>query len=189
MTKHNNNPELLPFPLFESLEFKDLEGMMKPRIHVDEFSSKMGDDDDIIVISFFVRDNQAAKDLMTWFEKGYDFVLDADKSPGEIKPNRWLVYIEMRRRSTAGGNVEMLLDDLGTLTEYSKDDWVMHYKDQDYPFTRETFDSVVPTSPKEYRKRYESEMNEMRVAAGLPTKQIYERDAAIKTIQSAAGII
>jgi hypothetical protein len=32
-------------------------------------------------------------------------------------------------------------------------------------------------------------MNEMRVAAGLPTKQIYERDNAIKAIQSAAGII
>lgn len=187
--KAQHNPKHQPFPLFESLEFKDLEGMMKPRIHVDEFSSKMGDDDDIIVVSFFVRDNQAAKDLMTWFEKGYDFVLDADKSPGEIKPNRWLVYVEMRRRSTAGGNVELLIDDLGTLTEYTKDDWTMHYKDQDYPFSRETFDSVVPTSPKEYRKRYESEMNEWRVAAGLPTKQIYERDDALKSIQSAAGII
>ena len=29
----------------------------------------------------------------------------------------------------------------------------------------------------------------MRVAAGLPTKQIYERDNEIKAIQSAAGII
>ena len=162
---------------------------MKPRIHVDEFSSKMGDDDDIIVVSFFVRDAQAAKDLMTWFEKGYDFVLDADKSPGEIKPNRWLVYVEMRRRSTAGGNVELILDDLGTLTEYTKDDWTMHYKDKDYPFTRDTFDNIVPTSPKEYRKRYESEMNEWRVAAGLQTKQIYERDDTMKSIQSAAGII
>ena len=163
--------------------------MMKPTIHVDEFSSKMGDDDDIIVVSFFVRDNQAAKDLMSWFEKGYDFVIDSDKSPGEIKPNRFLVYLELRRRSTAGGNVEMLIDDLGTLTEYTKDDWIMHYKGKEYPFSRDTFDSVVPLSPKEYRKRYESDMNEMRVAAGLPTKQIYERDNAIKAIQSAAGII
>jgi len=187
---NNNSPvQLQPFPLFESLEYKDLEGLMKPTIHVDEFSSKMGDDDDIITLSFFVRDNQAAKDLMSWFEKGYDFVIDADKSPGEIKPNRYLVYLEMRRRSTAGGNVETLLDDLNTLTEFSKDDWIMHYRDKDYPFSRDTFDSVVPLSPKEYRKRFESEMNEMRVAAGLPTKQIYERDNLMKSIQSAAGII
>lgn len=185
----NSNLKLQPFPLFESLEYKDLDGLMKPTIHVDEFSSKMGDDDDIITLSFFVRDNQAAKDLMNWFEKGYDFVIDADKSPGEIKPNRYLVYLEMRRRSTAGGNVELLLDDLGTLTEFTKDDWIMHYRDKEYPFSRDTFDSVVPLSPKEYRQRFESEMNEMRVAAGLPTKQIYERDNLMKSIQSAAGII
>jgi hypothetical protein len=49
--------------------------MMKPTIHVDEFAAKMGDDDDIIVLSFFVRDLSAAKDLVGWFEKGYDFVL------------------------------------------------------------------------------------------------------------------
>ena len=79
MHNNNSNNQLV----FESLEYKDLEGMMKPTIHVDEFTSKMGDDDDIIVVSFFVRDDQAAKDLMQWFEKGYDFVLDADKSPGE----------------------------------------------------------------------------------------------------------
>jgi hypothetical protein len=186
---NSNNLKLQPFPLFESLEYKDLDGLMKPTIHVDEFSSKMGDDDDIVTVSFFVRDNQAAKDLMSWFEKGYDFVLDADKSPGEIRPNRYLVYIEMRRRSTAGGNVELLLDDLSTLTEFTKDDWTMHYRDKEYQFSRDLFDSVVPLSPKEYRKRFESEMNEMRVAAGLPTKQIYERDTAIKSIQSAAGII
>jgi len=103
-------------PLFESLSYKDLEGILKPTIHVDEFSSKMGEDDDIIVVSFFVRDAQAAKDLMSWFEKGYDFVLDADRSPGEIKPNRYLVYVEIRRRSTAGGHVATLRDDHGRLT-------------------------------------------------------------------------
>jgi hypothetical protein len=50
----------------------------------------MGDDDDIIVASFFVRSQQAARDLMNWFEKGYDWVMDADVSPGEISPGRYL---------------------------------------------------------------------------------------------------
>jgi hypothetical protein len=179
----NNNS-----PLFESLDYKDLEGLMKPTVHVDEFSSKMGDDDDIIVVSFFVRDAQAAKDLMAWFEKGYDFVLDADKSPGEIKPNRFLVYVEIRRRSTAGQHVETLLSDLNTLTEYELDDWTMHYKDQSVPFTRDMFDSVVPTSPKAYRERYEKDLNEVRVSAGLPYKRIYETDSELKSLQSAAGL-
>ena len=189
MTTNNNlwpNNQLL----FESLEYKDLEGLMKPTVHVDEFSSKMGDDDDIIVISFFVRDQQAAKDLMNWFEKGYDFVLDADRSPGEIKPNRYLVYVEIRRRSTAGGHVEMLLDDLGTLTEFDLADWTMHYEDQSVPFSRDAFDTMVPLSPHAYRERKESELNEMRQAAGLPVVTTYEKkDPALQAIQSAAGIL
>lgn len=186
MHNKNSNNQLV----FESFEYKDLEGLMKPTIHVDEFSSKMGDDDDIIVISFFLRDEQAAKDLMSWFEKGYDFVLDADRSPGEIKPNRYLVYVEIRRRSTAGAHVEQLIKDLNTLTEFDVDDWTMHYRNQNIPFSRDAFDSTVPLTPKEYRRRYDEELNEVRSRAGIETKRIYDdKDPAIKIIQSAAGII
>ena len=185
---HNNNSNN---QLFESLDFKDLDGLLKPTIHVDEFSSKMGDDDDIIVISFFVRDAQAAKDLMMWFEKGYDFVLDADRSPGEIRPGRYLVYVELRRRSTAGGHVEQLLDDLNTLTEFEDSTaWTMHYRGREIPFSREAFDSTVPLTPRAYRERYEKDLNEVRVAAGMPVITTYDkRDRDLQKIQSAAGII
>lgn len=178
-----------PKLISEALEYKDMEGMIKPTIHVDEFASKMGDDDDIIVVSFFVRSKQAADDLANWFEKGYDWVLDADTSPGELKPGRYLVYVEMRRRSQAGAKIEEALDDLNTLTEFeNSSDWTMHYEDQDVPFSRETFDRLVPLSPKEYRERREQDLNEMRVAAGVEPKQIYDRDQDIRQLQSAAGI-
>jgi hypothetical protein len=168
-----------------------MDGLMKATIHVDEFSSKMGDDDDIIVISFFVRNDQAAKDLMMWFEKGYDFVLDADRSPGEIKPGRYLVYVELRRRSTAGAHVEQLLNDLNTLTEFEDSaDWTMHYKDQTVPFSRDAFDATVPLTPKAYRDRYEKDLNEVRIAAGMPVRSSYDKkDRTLQIIQSAAGII
>lgn len=175
--------------VFETLEYKDMEGMVKPTIHVDEFASKMGDDDDIIVLSFFVRSNQASTDLASWFEKGYDFVLDADCSPGEIKPGRYLVYIEMRRRSTAGAKVAELIGDLETLTEFSPDEWLMVYNGKEVPFSQETFERLVPLTPKEYRKRKDDSLNEMRRAAGLDHKQIHAVERDIKTIQAAAGII
>ena len=192
MNKPNNQPSL-PLAdkrqLSEALEFKDLDGMMKNTIHVDEFSSKMGDDDDIIVVSFFVRSKEAARDLVNWFEKGYDWILDADTSPGEIKPGRFLVYVEMRRRSSAGKWIADMLDDLSTLTEYKSDsDWTMHYEGQEYPFSQETFDSTVPLSPKEYRKRKDEDLNEMRIAAGVEPVQIHEREQDIRALQSAAGI-
>lgn len=175
--------------LNEALEYKDLEGMMKPTIHVDEFAAKMGEDDDICVVSWFVRDKNAAKDLMSWFEKGYDFVLDADQSPGEIKPNRYLVYVELRRRSSLPRQIEELLDDLQTLTEFETKDWQLHYEGKTYPWSPETFAKLVPLSPRDYRERKEQDLNEMRVAAGLDVKPTYESDRSIRIIQSAAGIL
>jgi hypothetical protein len=196
---HNNSNNNLPLQqpplptskqhrLSEALEFKDMVGMLKPTIHVDEFASKMGDDDDIIVVSFFVRSDQAARDLVNWFEKGYDWVMDSDRSPGEIKPGRYLVYVEMRRRSTAGEKIAQALDDLSTLTEYKGDNWNMHYEDNDVPFDVETFNRLVPLSPKEYRARKEKDLNEMRVAAGVEPVAVFERERDIRQLQSAAGI-
>ena len=176
--------------LNEGLGYKDMEGMMKPTLHIDEFSSKMGEDADIIVVSFFVRDKQAAKDLMHWFEKGYDFVLDADTSPGEIKPNRYLVYIEMRRRNAAPRQIEEILDDLSTLTEYDSDEWTMVYKKKQHEWSLETFAELVPLTPTEYREHTEGDLNEMRIAAGLDTKPIYTTVSKdLQALQSAAGIL
>lgn len=182
-----NNPQCRR--LFEGLQYKDLDGLMKPTIHVDEFSSKMGDDEDIIVLSFFVRDKQASKDLMGWFEKGYDFVLDADRSPGEIKPNRYLVYVEMRRRRVAPENIQQMLDDLGTLTEFEPKDWQVHYQGKTWDWNPETFAKTVPLSADEYRARQEGDLNEWRTAAGLPEKRIHETRQDTAELQRAAGII
>lgn len=174
--------------LSEGLEHKDLVDILKPTIHIDEFASKMGDDDDIIVASFYVRSRQAADDLVNWFEKGYDWVLDADVSPGEIRPGRYLVYVEMRRRSSAGKHITDALEDLETLTEFHIDEWKMTYNDQTYQFDQATFEKLVPLSPKEYRRRKEVELNEMRAAAGIQPVQIFEREKDVQSLQSAAGI-
>ena len=48
----------------------------------------------------------------------------------------------------------------------------------------------MPLTPRAYRDRYEKDLNEVRVAAGLPVVTTYDRqDRALQAIQSAAGII
>lgn len=174
--------------LSEGLQYKDLDGIMKSTIHVDEFSSKMGDDADIIVISFFVRGQQAARDLMAWFEKGYDFVIDADRSPGEIKPGRYLVYVELRRRNAAPANVQELLNDLATLTEFEPDDWIVHYDSAKWSWNQDEFRQRVPLTPAKYREHTEQDLNQVREAAGLPVKRIYRPTPDLRDLQDAAGI-
>jgi hypothetical protein len=148
----------------------------------------MGDDEDIIVLSFFVRDKEAARDLVAWFEKGYDFIMDADRSPGEIKPNRYLVYVEIRRRSSAPDNIELLLDDLGTLTEFDIQDWQVHYEGREWPWSVEKFRSTVPLSPDAYRASREEDLNEWRQSAGLPVKKIRDTKQDLRELQDIAGI-
>ena len=170
------------------LEYKCLKGMIKPTIHIDEFASKMGEDDDVLVASFYVTDEQAAKDLVGWFEKGYQFILDADRSPGEISPNKYLVYVEMKRRSNIGDNLSTMLEDLSTLCELESVDWTFRYGKQEQEFTTEQFEKVVPTSPKAYRLDKELGLNEVRSRAGLATKRIYENDKEIQKLKDIANL-
>jgi hypothetical protein len=180
----NNNCKLLN----EGLEYKDLEGLMKATMHVDEFSANMGEDADVMVLSFFVRDKQAARDLVAWFEKGYEFILDSDRSPGEIRPGRYLVYVELRRRATAVDHIQELLDDLSTLTEYEPQDWIVHANDRVSHWNPEQFSDLVPLTPDAYRAEHEQDLNDLRDAAGIPAKKIHDTKSDMKDLQAAAGI-
>jgi hypothetical protein len=67
----------------------------------------------------------------------------------------------------------------------------MGYKGQEMPFTVETFNELVPTSPQQYREREQFELNEMRTAAGIPNKTIYnkgKKDKALEKFLLNAGI-
>ena len=61
----------------------DLNDMVYRIMEIDSFASKMGEDKDIVTLSFSVKEKAAAEDLMNFIEKGYEFVLDADVTPGE----------------------------------------------------------------------------------------------------------
>lgn len=174
--------------LVEGLEYKDLETMLKPTIHIDEFASKMGDDDDVAVLSFYVRDAQAAQDLVSFFEKGYEWVLDAETSDGEVKANRYLVYVEMKRRNSLADQVVEMIEDLESLTEHEVKDWILHYNFKDYKLSKEEIQRVVPLSPHAYRIYKEKNLNEMRSIAGLPVKEIKVTDPALLAMQRAARI-
>ena len=77
-----------------SLDYMDLEGQLNDKVTVDEYAAKMGPDNDIVTLTFISNSKLAAEDLVTWFERGYDWVLDASVSEGEIEPGKWLVFVE-----------------------------------------------------------------------------------------------
>lgn len=180
--------------LNEGLDYHDLEGIMTPTVTVDEYAAKMGKDSEIVTLSFIVNNKQAGSDLSDWFERGYDFVLDAQVSDGELSSGKYLVFVEMNRRTTVPERIIKLIEDLETLNDIPLKDWTIVVDDEEYEPSEEILKQVIKLSPQQYRETVEpekeEELNEMRERAGLDVKPIYtdKQDSELKSYKSMAGL-
>ena len=179
--------------LNEGLDYHDLEGQMIPTVTVDEYAAHMGNDSEIVTLAFTIKSEAAGNDLVDWFERGYDFVLDAQVSEGEVKPGQYLVFVEMNRRSSVPKRIIELLDDLETLTAIPVKDWTIIVDEEEYSPEEEVLKQVITISPHDYREEVEveeEEINEMRERAGLEVKVIHadKQDAEIKAFKAMAGL-
>lgn len=177
--------------LMEGFDHGDLEHILLPHVSVDEYEAKMGENADVITLAFIVNNEQAGKDLSGWFERGYDWVLDAKVSEGELSKGKYLVFVEFNRRRSSPERIVQLIEDLETLTNVSVSDWTVKVDDEEHPANAEVLSKVIITSPQEYREKKESEdeLNDMRGLAGLDNKDIYgEPDEEIRNMKTIAGL-
>ena len=175
----------------ESLDYMDMRGQVEPTVSIDEYAAKMGPDNEVVTLSFIVKSRLAGEDLVSWFEKGYDFVIDASISEGELAPGKYVVFVELDRRSKVPQRIIELLTDLKTLTDIPVRDWKVKIDNKDYDVSEEVIRQNIILNPNEYKaeKEKEKELNEMRVAAGLEPKKLYDsKDALLRDFIAAAGL-
>jgi hypothetical protein len=108
-----------------SLKPGDLRDLVDKVFEIDGYKSKMGDDSEIVVLSFTVAEEQAAKDLVSFIEKGYSFVLDADNTTGEQENGMYRVYVELERDRHVPEQIMEILDGIKKLTD--RDDFRFRY--------------------------------------------------------------
>ncbi len=139
-----------------ALDPQDLEGRVEDTVHFDEYKPKMGKDDAVIVATFKVFGKQPAMDLENFIEMGYDWVIDAETSAGEISEGRYIVFVEAERRSTYPQKFMSMISDLNNLTDV--EDWKMMYfakpdssKNAVQKLSQDTLANSIPLSPKNYR--------------------------------------
>jgi hypothetical protein len=137
----------------EGLRPKDLENLVFPIFEVDSFKSKMGEDPDVCVISFYVKERQPARDMMEFIEKGFNFVLDADVSSGENNKGDYHVFVELNRTPKIVEQIEDVIYGLKKLTGI--DSWKFKYhKSKDIlEVSKENLSKNIPLSPKLYEER------------------------------------
>ncbi len=173
----------------EGLDHLDMENQVNNKVSVDEYAAKTGSDDDTITLAFTVKGQLASADLVDWFERGYDFVIDAQPSDGEISVGKYLVFVEMNRRSKAPARIIEMLTDLETLTGIKINEWIVEVDGEEYDADEDILKQVMKLSPHEYRLESEEGLNEMRQLSGMETsKQFNEQDADIKHFKSLAGL-
>lgn len=197
----NRNSKLLR----ENIEAGDLKRLVHHELHIDEYKSKMGDDSDIIVISFKVSGKEPSADLVSFIEKGYQDVLDADVSSGEKEGGDYLVFVELERNKKFPELLVQMMEDIMNLTEQKLEDWrVRYYKSiEDHPLTVEAIQSIVPLTPEAYAKKYSKDVDEpsdelsdkeradldhMRASAGVKVTTKAPKNEYTESLRIAAGL-
>jgi hypothetical protein len=134
----------------ENLRAGDLEHLVKKVFEIDSYKSKTGDDEDIVVLSFTVDQEDAAKDLENFIEMGYEFVLDADATPGETDDGNYRVYVELERNRHVARQIMEIIDGIILLTglEYMRFRYFKSFKSE--LANEENISAVVPTDKNSY---------------------------------------
>ena len=135
----------------ESLRAQDLRHMIKKVFGVDSYKSKVGNDEEVVVLSFVVSEEDPAKDLENFIEMGYDFVLDADVTPGETDDGEFLVFVELERGRHVAEQIMQIVNGVTKLTEfdYMRFRYFKNFKSQEA--TEENLEAVVPTDKNSYK--------------------------------------
>ena len=135
----------------ESLRAGDLRHMIKKVFGVDNYKSKVGNDEEVVVLSFVVSEEDPAKDLENFIEMGYDFVLDADVTPGETDDGEFLVFVELERGKHVAEQIMEIINGVTKLTEfdYMRFRYFKNFKSQEA--TEENLATIVPSDKNSYK--------------------------------------
>jgi len=137
--------------LLESLRPNDLEGLIKKVFEVDSYRSKIGDDEDVVVVSFTVDGQEPAKDLENFIEMGYDFVLDADVTSGETDDGFYKVFAELERNRHVPEQIIEMLDGISQINggEKMRFRYFKGFKSQEA--TEENLAASIPLDKNSYK--------------------------------------
>jgi hypothetical protein len=189
-----NSNNFVDLKILEGLEHGDLNRMVHNEVHIDEYKSKMGDDEDIIVVSFKVKSQESAEDLVNFIEKGYDWVLDADASLGELEDGDYVVFVEADRSPKFVDGLLELLSDLDNLTDIKMNQWRIKYHkiSGEYPADKQQLENIIPLTMSDYKKflaNKNRDLDKLKTAAGVDVTTRAPKNEFTENLRTAAGLI
>jgi hypothetical protein len=130
----------------------DLEDLVHPIFEIDTYQSKMGDDKDVCVLSFKVKDRMPANDLTSFIEKGFHYVLDADTSSGENNDGEYFVFVEIPRSTHLSNHITEIVHSLEKLSGISEFKF-RYFKDNTEHLVEDEYLNTIPNTPEKYEEK------------------------------------
>ena len=139
-----------------ALRENDLRGLVKDVFEVDNYKSKIGNDRDVCVLTFIVDSKDPAEDLENFIEMGYDFVMDAECTSGELDDGKYRVFVEIERNRHLGEQLQELIDGVKKATGIEDFRFRYHKEFKSVEATLEQFEKKIPNDPDAYDAAVES---------------------------------
>ena len=132
------------------LRHNELEGMILPLVSVDEFEPKSGTNEEVIVVSFFAKDELPAYDLDDFIDKSVVEFLDSEVSPNPNEDGQYLIFVEFKRQPNFWLKLFNLVEDVENVT--GKQDWQIqpYLVDELYGLYDDALRDVVITKEEDY---------------------------------------
>ena len=132
------------------LRHGDLKNLVYDVFEIDSYASKMGEDKNIVTLSFSVKDRAPADDLVKFLEGGYSFILDSDVTSGEQADGTYKVFVELERDRQANDNIMEIIDGISKLTEIDKFRFRYYKNFRSHNTSIDSLNEFVPTDPDNY---------------------------------------
>jgi len=133
-----------------TLRQSDLRDLVYHIMEIDSYKSKMGSDEDIITLSFSVKTKEAADDLETFLEKGYEFVLDADATSGETSDGTYKVFVEIERAKDAPEQILELANGIKNLCDIDNLKFRYYKNWRSHAVDEKNLAEMIPVRPDDY---------------------------------------
>ena len=112
----------------EGLRVGDLENLVSPKVSIDEFEAKSGSDKEVLVVAFYVKDDEPAMDLATFVERGSHKIIDTEVSPAPDDDGHYLVFVEINKDENTMQTVLDILKDMKQLVDIKTWEFNFHKK-------------------------------------------------------------
>lgn len=179
--------------VLEGLEAGDLARLINTRVTIDEYKSKIGNDDEIVVVTLQVKGKEPALDIVSFIEKSYDWVLDADASSGEMDNGDYLVFVEIDREESVPEHLVTMFEDLKNLTEIEPHEWKFYsFKTKKISdLSLEKLTAAIPLTRQAYQELERSQkqdIDKLKTAAGVRVNTQAPKNDFTESLRIAAGI-